>query len=302
VNSKRTVWFIAVLLFLLAMGSAARWLGRHHSRLATCFHCLIHRSATGYIQPLGRTYTTKFRNNENPISEGGNWINAGTCSDTALCPGANGSNVACVDGRAFGTQPGAVPPPYTDSHALLTGQWGSDQFVQIVVWWDGAAGTNRDYDEVEIRLRGTLAKNWDRTYNINCRVGTPSTHSYIQMSRANGPPDDFTPPIAELRGPSAACQNGDVITGTVVGDVITAYVNGRKVIQSEDSAIISGAPGFGFFHQGTHAQNNDFGISGIVASDLFPRFPVLGEPESLAYPERSFLEKRMLIADLRRQN
>ncbi|MBZ5614901.1 MAG: hypothetical protein LAO23_12900 [Acidobacteriia bacterium] len=190
---------------------------------------------------------------------------------------------------AFGTQTGALPPPYTDSTALLTGTWGNDQFVQIVVWWDGAPGTNRDYDEVEIRLRGTLAKNWSRTYNINCRVGTPSADSYIQMGRANGPPDDFTPPIAELKGPSAACQNGDVITGTIVGSVITAYINGTRVIQGMDSVITSGAPGFGFFHQGTHAQNSDFGISSFTASDRFPRFGVPGQGESpvRSRPERS---------------
>jgi len=140
-------------------------------------------------------------------------------------------------------------PLYTDSSALLAGAWGNDQFVQIVVWWDGASGTNSNYDEVEIRLRGTLAANWDRTYNITCRVGTLSADSYIQMRRANGPPDEFTPPIAELHGPSAACQSGDIITGTIVGSVITAYINGKKVIQGMDSVITLGAPGFGIFHQ-----------------------------------------------------
>jgi hypothetical protein len=152
-----------------------------------------------------------------------------------------------MPGLAFGTQTGAVPPPYLDSAALVTGACGNDQFVQIVVWWDGASGTNSDYDEVEIRLRGTLAKNLDRTYNINCRVGTPSGDSYIQMGRANGPPDDFTPPIAELHGASAACQNGDVITGTIVGGVITAYINGKKVIQGMDSVITSVRRASAFF-------------------------------------------------------
>jgi len=68
-------------------------------------------------------------------------------------------------------------PLYTDSSALLAGAWGNDQFVQIVVWWDGASGANSDY------------ANWDGSYNITCRVGTPSADSYIQMGRANGPPD-----------------------------------------------------------------------------------------------------------------
>ena len=264
------VRFIVGLGLLLVIGGGAAWWTR------------MHRSQPEYTQPLGRIYTTGFTNTENPISDSHNWVNGGTCDDATLCSGANGSSVRTAPGLAFGTQTGAVPPPYTDSAALVTGAWGSDQFVQIVVWWNGASGTNSDYDEVEIRLRGTLAKNWDRTYNINCRVGTPSPNSYIQMGRANGPRDDFTPPLAELRGPSAACQNGDVITGTIVGNVITAYINGKKAIQGTDSVISSGAPGFGFFHQGTHAENSDFGISSFTASDLFPRFPVQGVMENPA--------------------
>lgn len=267
-GSGRTGWSIAALLFLLIIGIVgAWWMRRHHSRLEMYLSSAFHLPEDEYSEPPPpRTYATNFPNTENPISEGHIWV--------------SGSTVRSAPGVAFGTQTGALPPPYTDSTALLTGTWGNDQFVQIVVWWDGAPGTNNDYDEVEIRLRGTLAKNWSRTYNINCRVGTPSADSYIQMGRGNGPPDDFTPPIAELRGPSAACQNGDVITGTIVGSVITAYINGKKVIQGMDSVIRSGAPGFGFFHQGTHGQNNDFGISSFTASDRFPRLGVPGQGES----------------------
>ena len=259
--------FIAALLLLIAVAMVALWWTRkHHSRLEMYLSSAFHFPEHGYTEPPPpRTYATSFPNTENPISEGHSWV--------------SGSTVRTTPGLAFGTQTGALPPPYTDSSALLSGAWGSDQFVQIVVWWDGASGTNSDYDEVEIRLRGTLAKNWDKTYNINCRVGTPSGDSYIQMGRANGPPDDFTPPIAELHGPSAACQNGDVMTGTIVGSVITAYVNGKKVIQGMDSVITSGAPGFGFFHQGTHGHNSDFGISSFAASDRFPRFGVQGQGE-----------------------
>jgi len=217
--------------------------------------------------PQPRTYATNFPKAENPISENHTWINGGT-------------GIRTIRGLAFGTQSGALPPPYTDSAALVAGNWGSNQFVQIVVKWDGASGTNADHDEVEVRLRGALGKNWDRTYNVNCRVGTPSADSYIQMGRANGPPDDFTPPLAELHGPSAACQNGDVITGTIVGNVITAYINGRMAIQAADSDITSGAPGFGFFHQGTKVQNSDFGISSFSASDMFPDFGITGKVES----------------------
>jgi hypothetical protein len=291
-GSRRTGCSIAALLFLLVIGVAgAWWTRRHHSRLEMYLSSAFHLPADEYSEPPPpRTYTTNFPNTENPISEGHNWLNAGTCDNPAPCAGAGGANVRSTPGLAFGTQTGALPPPYTDSSALLTGTWGNDQFVQIVVWWDGAPGTNRDYDEVEIRLRGTLAKNWSRTYNINCRVGTPSDDSYIQMGRGNGPRDDFTPPIAELHGPSAACQNGDVVTGTIVGSVITAYINGKKVIQGMDSVITSGAPGLGFFHQGTQAQNSDFGISSFTASDRFPHFGVPGQGEGPVRPKPDVLK------------
>jgi hypothetical protein len=106
----------------------------------------------------------------------------------------------------------------------------------------------------------------------------------------NGAFGDFLwPPLAAL----AACQNGDVITGTVVTTttgtgcspsspcaIVTAYVNGKQAIQGKDtgSAVISsGAPGFGFWHDGS-GQNSDFGISSFTASDSFPRFAVAGHP------------------------
>ena len=256
---NRAVWFVSGIVLLSAMAVAAWWMRTR-------------RSEPKYTQSLRRVYSTGFPETENPISEGHNWVTGGTCSDLALCPGAHASSVRTIPGLALGTQIGTAPPPYTDSAALVTGGWGSDQFVQIVVWWDGETGTDRDYDEVEIRLRGSLAKQWDRTYEINCRAGTPSPDSYIQMSRANGPPDVFTRPFGELHGPTAACQNGDVVTGTIVGSVITAYINGKKVIQGTDSVITSGAPGFGFYHQGMQGKDSDFGISSFAASDLFPRF------------------------------
>jgi hypothetical protein len=238
-----------------------------------------------WIHGTYRTYITSFPLNENPISEGGNWVNGGSCGSPALCPGLDFSNVKTHPNFAYGTQTGAVPPPYTDSTALLTGRWGNDQSVQVVVGWDGASSTKNDYDEVELRLRSTLAAHWNSGYLINCRIGTPSADSYIQMGRANGPPNDFTwPAMAECHGVSCGCPNGTVITGTVANNslgqpVISAYINGRLVAKATDTssgncpdqcAIQSGAPGFGFFHQNTSGQNSDFGICSFAASDSIP--------------------------------
>lgn len=268
------LWSLAVIAVVSLFVGGVWWSARRHRRLEACLANLFQVAQPQYKKAIGRLYSTNFPTAEEPISEKYNWVNGGDCGDSSLCPGATTSNIRTSSGIAFGTQPGDVPPPYTDSGALVAGNWGSDQYVQIVVYWDGNSGTALDYDEVEIRLRGTFAKNWSRTYNINCKVGPPSPNSYIQMGRANGPVEDFTPPLAELNGPEAACQNGDVITGMVIGDVISAYINGKKVLQTEDSVITSGAPGFGFFHQGKHAGNSSFGITRFTASDLFPEFHV----------------------------
>jgi len=241
-----------------------------------------------------RTYTTNFSNAETPLSESHSWINGGTCADTSLCVALDWHNVNTTSGLAFGTQSGVAPPPYPDSTALVTGSWGENQYVQVVVHWDGASGTNNDYDEVEIRLRSAMAPHRAKGYLINCRVGTPSSNSYMQMGRMNGVMGDFLAPGtwgsgSQCSGSKCGCQNGDVLTGAVTNDgnghpVITAYLNGKQIIQGVDTATTctsltdysscaitsGGAPGFGFWHQNTYGQNTDFGISKFVASDLSP--------------------------------
>jgi hypothetical protein len=127
--------------------------------LKSCLENLFQAADPVFKKTTGRTYSTNFPNTEDPISENNNWINGGACDDPRLCSGAATSNVRARAGLAFGTQTGDIPPPDTDSGALLTGDCGSDQFVQAVVHWDGTPGTTLDYDEVEIRLRGTFAKN-----------------------------------------------------------------------------------------------------------------------------------------------
>lgn len=232
-----------------------------------------------------RAYTTKFPKAETPLSENHNWIDQGTCADSTLCPGAKGSNINSGTGVAHGTQSGAAPPPYLDSGAIVGGTWGPSQTVQIVVKWDGNSNTNNDYDETEIRLRNTFSKGKSQGYNINCRTGTPSSSSYVQMGRFNLD-GTFTSPFAQASGKNAGCTNGDVLIGTVVNNargqpVISFYRNGVLIIQGTDTggaaAIQSGSPGFGFYHQcvsqpcgSSNGSNTDFGISSFSASDISP--------------------------------
>jgi hypothetical protein len=77
-------------------------------------------------EAIAATYTTTFPQTENPISEGGNWING-------LTNGIDWADVATTPGKAFGTQT-VNSPNYSDSTALLTGSWGPTQTLQAVVF------------------------------------------------------------------------------------------------------------------------------------------------------------------------
>ena len=107
----------------------------------------------------GNSYTTNFPLTENPISEGGRWINGGTV-------GLDWTNVRTSPGKAYGTQSGAS---YTDSTALLTGSWGNDQQVTATVYATTPPAENC-YPEVELRLRSAISAHQNRGYEIGWMV------------------------------------------------------------------------------------------------------------------------------------
>ena len=106
----------------------------------------------------GRTYTTAFPGTENPISEGGNWINGGA-------NGLDWTNVSTTPGLAIGHESGAT---YTDATALLTGSWGPDQQVTGTV--HSVNPVDGCYQEVELRLRSAISAHVNRGYEISFKV------------------------------------------------------------------------------------------------------------------------------------
>ncbi|HTF71397.1 MAG TPA: hypothetical protein VK638_52890 [Edaphobacter sp.] len=70
------------------------------------------------------------------------------------------------------------------------------------------------------------------------------------------------------------------MTATIVGTTLTAYINAKQVLQAIDSTYSGGAPGIGFYHEKTQAQNSDFGISRVIASDRVPWLGVSTLPVS----------------------
>jgi len=184
-------------------------------------------------EAIARTYTTSFPRTENPISEGGNWINGKVV-------GLDWNNVSTTPGLAIGHQPGNVH--YTDGTALLSGLWGSNQTVQATVY----VGTtySDDFPEVEIRLRSSLLAHSCTGYEIAFKAFKDSS-SYMAIARWNGPVGSFTV-LTQLHGYQFGVANGDVVKATIIGNVITAYINGVQKAQVTDSTYTTGNPGMGF--------------------------------------------------------
>jgi len=68
-----------------------------------------------------------------------------------------------------------------------------------------------------------------------------------------------SPSLARLTGLAYGVQDGDLIEASIVGDVITGYVNGVKKISVVDDKIKTGAPGIGF-NFGVGNTNVDHGL------------------------------------------
>ncbi len=197
------------------------------------------------------TYSTKFPLTENPISENGKWINGQTV-------GLDWNNVQTTPGFAGGVGPSSVE--YSDPTAILAGSWGPDQTLTGTVYSVGAS--DNYYQEIELRLRTSVSPHSITGYEVMFR--TPNNSSaYVNMARWNGALGDFT----WLNGASGiGVNNGDVITATIVGSTISAYINGNLIVTSTDSTFTSGSPGIGFNYGCSNTYSN-FGLTSFSATD-----------------------------------
>ncbi len=213
--------------------------------------------------PAGHNYTTQFSAAENPINEGGQWVNG---EKTGLL----WHDCRTTANFAFGTQPGTIV--FDDSECLLNGTWGTRQQAQATVRI--VASDNTPIEEVEIRLRSSITANSSTGYEVNCSVkaGNP----YMQIVRWDGGLGSFTP----LNSASVGCADGDVlkaiVTGSGTSTVITGFKNGVQQLTTTDSGCsaawcsLPGQPGIGFYIQsGSSATNSDFGFSSFSATDQF---------------------------------
>ena len=210
------------------------------------------------VTPEGaHNYTTTFPATENPVSEGGHWVNGGAV-------GLDWTNVSTTPGLAIGHQNRVS---YSDATAILTGAWGPDQRA-----WASVYTVARDdpcFQEVELRLRSVVSAHLNRGYEISFRCSQTAS-AYLIIVRWNGALGDFTY-LANLTGAQYGIRSGDVVSASIVGHVITAYRNGVPMAQATDSTFTSGSPGMGFNLESRKARcgatNRDYGFTSFTATD-----------------------------------
>jgi hypothetical protein len=208
---------------------------------------------TGLSAQGGNPYSTSFPLTESPISEGGRWINGQTV-------GLDWKNVNTTPGRAFGADASGTPN-FNDPTALLIGTWGPDQTMQGTVFTVNQQ-TGNIYEEIEFRLRSNLSAHSNTGYEVNFRC-THDGSQYVEIVRWNGPLGNFTY-IQHVGGPGL--RDGDTVKATIVGSVITAYINGVQVAQGTDTTFTSGQPGIGFYLHNLANANADYGFKTLTVS------------------------------------
>jgi hypothetical protein len=216
-------------------------------------------------------YTTNFPSTENPISEGGAWING-------RLAGLDWSNIRTSAGLAYGTQDGVSG--YNDSIAALTGTWGQNQTVQATVHLKLPTPSSPPYEEVELWLRSTISAHSATGYEVSFQAST-APNAYVFVGRWNGAKGNYaclgpTGPVTcgglndGRNGPGL--HDGDKIKASITGRTITVYVCPAPsfacslIYTAMDNIDITGNPGMGFYLGGS-GVNADYGFSSFSATD-----------------------------------
>ena len=243
---KWIVWLWAIALVLIA----GNWTTRSWSFAAAA-------APAGTHGP----YTTNFSRAENPISEGGKWLNGKT-------DGLDWTDVRTTPGFAFGTEIGGnrpEPQKYDDSTALLKGTWGPNQTAEATVRAQNPNQDGKVWEEVELRLRSSMSPHSCTGYEIMFRC-TKIPKAYCNIARWEGPLGKFTM-LKETQGTEYGVKSGDVVKASMIGTTLTVYINGVQMIQISDDKFANGNPGIGYYLAGATGVIGDFGFSRFTATD-----------------------------------
>jgi hypothetical protein len=193
----------------------------------------VRRARVSGASLSSKTYTTTFDATENPLSEGGVWVNTSTFW----------GKFQTVGGSAFGTQ--YSPTDYDDNLMILQGYgFGPNQRVTVVVDLDDAAAAGWSFaHEVEIHLRGYFSGNTYRGYEMMKGLGYSAN-----VGRWNGATNSVDI-IETYNTGGTPLANGDVLVAEINGNYMTMTQNGTLILAATDSTFADGDPGIGSFNR-----------------------------------------------------
>jgi hypothetical protein len=194
------------------------------------------------------SYRTVFPLTENPISEGGVWVNVGL----------DWTFVQTGGGLAFGTQTGSGG--FNDSYAHLTGFPPNHTAYGIIHIGSPTGGINH---EVEILLRWHDSAHVAQGYECNIAYNG----QYTTIVRWNGPLGSFTN-LAQITSGVPTPHTGDIFSAVIIGNKISSYLNGVLLATATDSTYATGNPGMGFFRSAVSGPANDVAFSAYGAQGL----------------------------------
>jgi hypothetical protein len=208
------------------------------------------------------SYTTNFPNNENPLSEGGKWVQG-------KAVGGNWNNPISAGGKAYASVlSGASGSRYDDSVAHLSPSFESfnaNQWAQGTVYL--ASGYSGQSHEVELLLRFSIVSGDAHGYEILWGLT-----GYIAVVRWNGPLGNYTPLHDPGQGSMPVPKDGDVLRAQISGNIITVQRNGTTVatvdVTSAGGTVWnSGQPGLGFWPVDSATPQN-YGWKSFTAGNL----------------------------------
>ena len=202
----------------------------------------------------GGTYSTSFPSTENPISEGGKWVNGKTV-------GVDWNDVKTTPGKAFASILSGFngASRYNDNIAHLSTSFmafPANQYAQGTVFRVAGYDPSPSKHEVELHLRFQTSANNARGYEIMWGIT-----GYLAVVRWNGALGDYTS-ISDTGDPGIGPPvDGDVLRAEIKGNIITIFKNGVSKQTIDVTSIpgtvwADGQPGMGFWPvDGSTPQN-----------------------------------------------
>ena len=203
-----------------------------------------HFTASG---PSSKSYVTQFPLTENPISEGGAW-------QGGLTVGLDWNNCQTNGQYCYSA---ADAFAYNDCTELLTGVWSPTQHVYAQV--RTVSQNPGMFQEVALRFRSTLSAHVCTGYELFFHCAHDGSQ-YVGLARWDGALGSFT---LNQKNTGPGLSDQDWIDGALVGNVLTASINGAVVTSWDISTDFNGVPYYvGGTLQGNTTSNGTIYTSG----------------------------------------